>query len=69
MLLGFSMYPLKALSQVAPTAPSTTLWSADSVTFIMVACFQAARPGSPAPPASGTTRFSAVPTAKMSAWG
>ena len=58
------MQPLNAPSHVAPTAPSTTRWSAESVTFIMVAVRQPA----PLLP-SATTRFSAAPTARMPACG
>lgn len=32
--MGFSKYPFKAVSQRAPRAPSTTLWSALRVTFM-----------------------------------
>jgi hypothetical protein len=31
---GFSKYPLKAANHLAPTAPSTVLWSELKVTFI-----------------------------------
>ena len=55
---------MSAPSHVAPTAPSTTLWSADSVTFIMV---EVRHPPGAAP--SATTRFSAAPTARMPACG
>jgi hypothetical protein len=59
------MYPLKALSHVAPSAPSTTRWSHDRVTFMTWTTFKSF--GS-APPA-GTTRCSVVPTARMAACG
>lgn len=34
------MYSLKALSHLAPTAPSTVRWSLDSVAFMMLTSFQ-----------------------------
>ena len=53
---------LKCCSHCAPTAPSTTLWSQDIVTLIMLAT-----EGPPSAPT--TTFFSVPPTAKMHACG
>lgn len=52
---------LKWSSHLAPTAPSTTRWSHDNVTVIYVATRWPFL-------SSGTTRFSAPPTAKMHAF-
>ncbi len=64
MLAGSSRYPLNTWSHVAPTAPSITLWSHDSVTVTNV-------PSSNDPGSSllGTTFFSAAPTARIHACG
>ncbi len=60
MAAGFSIYFLKTLSHLAPTAPSTTRWSQDKVTVMKVAtlCPLAS---------SGTTLFSEPPTANIQA--
>ena len=51
----------------AAIAPSTTLWSLDSVTFIMLVTSYGSSPSIGL--AFGTTRFSAAATAKMQAYG
>lgn len=62
MLNGLDKYCLKCLSQVAPTAPSTTRWSQLKVTVNTCAAF-----GLPSGP--GTSLLSVFPTARMQACG
>lgn len=57
---------MKALSHCAPTAPSMTLWSQDSVALMMVLALKGeAAPGVE----SGTTLRSAAPMARMADCG
>ena len=60
MVNGSSMYPRKACSHWAPSAPSTTRWSALRVAFRMEAA-------SKLPSAPTTTLLLVVPTARIAA--
>jgi hypothetical protein len=57
---GFSMYPLNAFNHLAAIAPSTVLWSADRVAFIIWATL---KPFSLE--ASGSNRSTVPPIAKI----
>ena len=61
MVSGSSISFLKAARNLAPTAPSTTRWSTDSVQLITVAMESA--------PSYTTGRCSPAPTARMQPWG
>ena len=60
---GASINFLKCLSHWAPTAPSTTRWSHDIVTFIIDARVK------PAALSAGTNFSLVPPTARMHDWG
>lgn len=76
MVCGFSRNSLKWRNQTAPTAPSTTLWSHDNVTFTTVTVLCLKVQGNTEEEnfnypfsSSGTSFFSGPPTARIHDWG